>query len=918
MEPEPAPEPGVETETGTEPLNRFSDVTIEVVATGQSGKYDLAVGRDRVTVDACSGSSPEGGGIVLDGIFDRSAFSELSSDGGGMLGQGIMEPFVIFATVRLTNSSLARIKLAFTGPRRMRERDQLLALLNGERGLQLLEGGVESADTTCDLASLMREQEEAAARLAVDVGGVHLQMEGDLSSSDSDEDDYLSKNAPDPLEPIKWLTDRERREGDDLVTQAAALNLSDEERVQIAADCRIACTRGLAEVEFMQLTMVKVSTAIGLSDGDVAFFSDMGLDDKSAMPPKGSEIPLAQLAPPKRFGVIFVLVGTFTNEGQYDARHRAFLRRLAEAYEMEWSKIRAAETMHLTQMVVRKTEDAAGAQESQGATSWGRALKVGGAAVLGGAAMVLTAGVAAPAVVGVFGMVGLGGVLSAVGGAGFVSVMFGAAGAGLGGYKVARRTGDVAEFAFEPISEASSHSRTTLAITADLHDVEYVMASLTAISRQVSCRKVGTSQQQAMRAWEARDKIDAHVLCVVEPSGSWKEIENNATLDSARDQLSDEVTRFVNWDRQKRQLSSAGWVDPTGQPRFDDGGKLVGCRILVEGRGEGTVTKFKKSTFGSSEHVVKFDNVMAGNGSSVKLRRKGNNEERWLVHMDVNGSAERVDEMDQAASGSESTGMVVTIGVSGWLQNGRDSFQSHWQFLARYMAGSETHALKWESELLVDLGACFEDMVKGYLTSQVGKLVAVRVGLGAVTAALALPATLYTAAGVIDNPWSVTIARADKAGYILANLLLERQHGHRPVILMGWSTGARMVFTCLEALAAAPDGAGRGIVESAFLLGCPVEADAKRWATARSIVADRLVNGYAPGDWLLSLVSRASLNVYSIAGLSPIPHSNVENVHVGAYLGAKGHLKYRTRARRIFEALGVSESGITGDCGKAS
>ena len=126
-----------------------------------------------------------------------------------------------------------------------------------------------------------------------------------------------------------------------------------------------------------------------------------------------------------------------------------------------------------------------------------------------------------------------------------------------------------------------------------------------------------------------------------------------------------------------------------------------------------------------------------------------------------------------------------------------------------------------------------------------------------------------------------------------------------------------MIFTCLEILAAAPDGAGQGIVDSAFLLGCPVEADEQRWGAALGIVADRLVNGYAPGDWLLSLVSRASLSVSSIAGLTPIPHSGVENVHVGAYLGAKGHLKYRTRARRIFEALGVSGSSIAGGHDKA-
>lgn len=428
-----------------------------------------------------------------------------------------------------------------------------------------------------------------------------------------------------------------------------------------------------------------------------------------------------------------------------------------------------------------------------------------------------------------------------------------------------------------------------------------------------------------MQAWEARDTLDAHLLCMVEPSGTWMELENSAALDSVLDQLKQEMTRAVNWQRQKRQRAAAGWVDPTGNPKFEDGQRLVGCKIFVENKGDGTVIRFNKSTFGSSEHIVKFDDVMADVGTPVKLRRKGNNEQRWLVQLDATGTAKKADasshvarETGKTGSDSNSVGMTVAIGVSGWLENSQDSVQTHWEFLQWYMVGAEAHALQWESELLADLGACFEDMVKGYLKGQVGKAVAVRVGLGATLAALALPAMLYTAAGAIDNPWSLSLARADKAGRILANLLLERQHGHRPVILMGWSTGARMIFTCLETLAAAPDGAGQGIVDSAFLLGCPVEADKERWAAARGIVADRLVNGYAPGDWLLSLISRATLNVFSIAGLSPVPHTSVENVHVGAYLGAKGHLRYRKRARRIFEALGVSGSGIVGGYDKVA
>ena len=408
--------------------------------------------------------------------------------------------------------------------------------------------------------------------------------------------------------------------------------------------------------------------------------------------------------------------------------------------------------------------------------------------------------------------------------------------------------------------------------------------------------------------------VDAHLLSEVDTSsGAIFELEKYVTLDSALAALRDETKKDVSWHRQKRLREPSGWIDPTGQARFDDGARLVGCKVYVENHGEGTVVRFEKATFGSSVSVVKFENVMGGDGTPVKLRRKGNDEKRWLVQVDAAGAAQKVSVAAEDQARADSVGMVVSIGVSGWLGKDDDSFTQHWQFLHTHMVGAESHALRWESELLCDLGACFEDMVKGYLGAQLGKLVAVRVGLGAVTAALALPATLYTAASVIDNPWSMAIARADKAGVMLANLLLERQHGHRPVILMGYSVGARMVFSCLETLAAAPGGSGRGIVDSAFLLGCPVEADAERWAAARSVVADRLVSGYAPGDWLLSLIMRGSMNLaWNIAGLAPVPSPGVENVHVGSFLGAKGHLKYRARARKIFEALGVAGSGIAG------
>jgi len=89
--------------------------------------------------------------------------------------------------------------------------------------------------------------------------------------------------------------------------------------------------------------------------------------------------------------------------------------------------------------------------------------------------------------------------------------------------------------------------------------------------------------------------------------------------------------------------------------------------------------------------------------------------------------------------------------------------------------------------------------------------------------------------------------RAVQAGQLLAHVLASGAHGGRPVTLVGYSMGARLVFHCLLELAALR---ARGVVEAAALLGAPVRADRRGvWAAARAAVAGRLVNGYSSHDW---------------------------------------------------------------------
>jgi pimeloyl-ACP methyl ester carboxylesterase len=67
---------------------------------------------------------------------------------------------------------------------------------------------------------------------------------------------------------------------------------------------------------------------------------------------------------------------------------------------------------------------------------------------------------------------------------------------------------------------------------------------------------------------------------------------------------------------------------------------------------------------------------------------------------------------------------------------------------------------------------------------------------------LMLPIALLQATKYIDGTWTLAVTRADAAGVALADVLCARHDiGERPVTLVGYSLGARVVFSCLEELA---------------------------------------------------------------------------------------------------------------------
>lgn len=168
-------------------------------------------------------------------------------------------------------------------------------------------------------------------------------------------------------------------------------------------------------------------------------------------------------------------------------------------------------------------------------------------------------------------------------------------------------------------------------------------------------------------------------------------------------------------------------------------------------------------------------------------------------------------------------------------------------------------------------------------------------------ASLQLPLVLTKLSYLIDNPWNVSLTRANAAGLILADSLMVHNLGKRPVTLVGYSLGARVIFSCLKELA---DKGAYGLVQNVYLFGSPMVANRDEYLKARSVISGRFVNGYASNDWILGYLFRAtSGGIMKVAGLAPIEGiPGLENFDLTKLVN--GHMDYRTAIPRLLKEVG--------------
>ena len=243
----------------------------------------------------------------------------------------------------------------------------------------------------------------------------------------------------------------------------------------------------------------------------------------------------------------------------------------------------------------------------------------------------------------------------------------------------------------------------------------------------------------------------------------------------------------------------------------------------------------------------------------------------------------------------------VTIGVSGWLTQKEDII-TPWRALGHQ---SEVFALRWELEALSKLGNSMETVVKSAAWTVAKKEIIARTIFASLMDAL-WPIALLKVSKVVDNPFSVAKNRADKAGLVLADALINKAQGERPVTLIGYSLGARLIYSCLMSLA---ERRAFGLIESVVMMGTPAPSDAADWRAMRSVVSGRLVNVYSENDYILAFLYRTSSIQYGVAGLQEAQDvKGIENVNVTDIVS--GHLRYQYLCGSVLEKIGFEDVDV--------
>ncbi|KAF2163894.1 hypothetical protein M409DRAFT_68157 [Zasmidium cellare ATCC 36951] len=241
------------------------------------------------------------------------------------------------------------------------------------------------------------------------------------------------------------------------------------------------------------------------------------------------------------------------------------------------------------------------------------------------------------------------------------------------------------------------------------------------------------------------------------------------------------------------------------------------------------------------------------------------------------------------------TNLIVT--VAGWMTGKVDDVRLPFSTIDPIMG--DIYSVNWEPEMLQSTGQTIQILGTEALTQTIQQILGATV-LSTLMAGLSTPIVLAKISYLIDNPWTSSLVRADATGLILADSIIDRNLGVRPITLVGFSLGSRVIWSCLKELA---KRGALGLVQNVYMFGSPVVANRDEYLRARSVVSGRFVNGYATNDWILGYLFRAtSGGIMRVAGLASVNVNGIENIDVTE--DVPGHMAYRGMMPTLLDKVG--------------
>ncbi|KAF3146722.1 hypothetical protein TWF703_003993 [Orbilia oligospora] len=244
---------------------------------------------------------------------------------------------------------------------------------------------------------------------------------------------------------------------------------------------------------------------------------------------------------------------------------------------------------------------------------------------------------------------------------------------------------------------------------------------------------------------------------------------------------------------------------------------------------------------------------------------------------------------------SKRVNLIVTI--SGWMNGKEDDVRLPFSTVDPIMG--DIYSVLWEPEMMQSMGQTINILATEVLTQSLQQVLGNTV-LMALMASLQVPLILTKLSYLLDNPWNVSLDRAWASGLILADTLIHRNLGVRPITLVGFSLGARVIFSCLIELARRN---AHGLVQNVYMFGSPVVVNHDEYMAISGVVRGKFVNGYCTNDWILGYLFRATSGglgrVAGLAAIEGIP--GVDNLDCTEYV--IGHMAYRTAIPKLLKKL---------------